>query len=97
MSGDWEVFAVSDAVMMDLGAAVRPEGWQGCRVYWGSHGCDLPRGHEPYCRCDCADEEDAVPLVDGGDNVGAYPYYGEGTRFYGEDAEAVWGEERVIK
>ena len=24
-----------------------------CRVYWGSHGCKLPRGHEGPCECDC--------------------------------------------
>lgn len=24
-------------------------GW--CRTYWGSHGCDLPSGHDGYHRC----------------------------------------------
>lgn len=53
-----------------------------CRVYWGTHGCALPRGHEDDCLCVCAD----VPAEDGG--VGKPPYYGLATRFYGEDAAA---------
>lgn len=28
-----------------------------CRVYWGSHGCDLPRGHKPPHVCGSEDEE----------------------------------------
>ena len=58
-----------------------------CRVYWGSHGCDLPRGHhlipgdDQHCRCECAADEEG--------NVGGYPYYGLGTHFYGEDVETV--------
>ena len=47
-----------------------------CRVYWGSHGCHLERGHDGPHLCD----EDC--------SVGAPPYYGPDvvTRFYGEDA-----------
>lgn len=57
-----------------------------CRVYWGSHGCMLPRHHDGDCICACAMEPDDDPDVL---NVGAPPYYGEGeTWFYGEDAEA---------
>ena len=67
-----------------------------CRVYWGSHGCDLPGGHGGRHRCACAD--DPCDCDDEGccedcprdgrciHNVGAYPYYGWGTGFYGEDA-----------
>ncbi len=62
-----------------------------CEVFWGSHGCDLPRGHDGYCRCDCADDEDAVPLAEGGCNVGAYPYYGPETILYGRDVREAWG------
>ena len=52
-----------------------------CRVYWGSHGCDRPRGHDGPHQCDsCWDPED----TDG--YVGAWPYYGPETNFYGEDA-----------
>lgn len=51
-----------------------------CRVYWGSHGCCLPRGHDGPHLCDCAD----VPPELGG--VGKPPYYGPSTQFYGEDA-----------
>lgn len=50
-----------------------------CRVYWGSHGCDLPRGHDGPHICECADRSEPG-------NVGAPPYYGPDTIFYGEDA-----------
>jgi hypothetical protein len=61
-----------------------------CRVYWGSHGCRLERGHGGPHLCGCADEA-GVDLVtrrhaDGSLNVGAPPYYGPDTNFYGEDA-----------
>ena len=61
-----------------------------CRVYWGSHGCDLPRGHEGPHRCVCADDpgydRDTRLYPNGSRNVGAPPYYGPDTVFYGEDA-----------
>jgi len=64
-----------------------------CRVYWGSHGCRLTRGHEGPHLCDCAvdDWQDYIELggyiyPDGVLNVGAPPYYGPDTHFYGEDA-----------
>lgn len=56
-----------------------------CRVYWGSHGCCLERGHDEPCRCGCCECE-AHPDDDA--CVGAHPYYGPHTRFYGEDAPA---------
>lgn len=65
---------------------------QDCRVYWGSHGCDLPRGHDGPHLCSCAFGEDG-PMDPRADapadalNVGAPPYYGPDTKFYGEDAE----------
>jgi hypothetical protein len=65
-----------------------------CRVYWGSHGCYLERGHEGdhLCTCTFVDDDPAKPMlphahdpgVDNG-NVGRPPYYGPDTRFYGED------------
>jgi hypothetical protein len=64
-----------------------------CRVYWGSHGCYLPRDHEGPHLCICAhvDDDPSKPLLphmdddpEGG-NVGRPPYYGPKTRFYGED------------
>ena len=62
-----------------------------CRVFWGSHGCDLPRDHPGPCLCtSCWDPED----MDG--YVGAWPYYGPETQFYGEDALAKWGLDRLI-
>ena len=63
-----------------------------CRVYWGSHGCCLERGHDGPHLCDCADDEGVDPVtrlyLDDPNcvNVGAPPYYGPKTRFYGEDA-----------
>jgi hypothetical protein len=57
-----------------------------CRVYWGSHGCDLPQGHNGDCWCDCC-ECAAHPDEDSGCVAGP-PYYGPRTVFYGEDAEA---------
>lgn len=68
---------------------------EGCRVYWGSHGCNLARGHEGPHRCSCADDDDmdCDPLTriilrgdgEGCLSVGAFPYYGPETNFYGED------------
>jgi len=63
-----------------------------CRVYWGSHGCNLERGHDGPHHCDCADEGGFDPETreyydePGVFNVGAPPYYGPETSFYGEDA-----------
>ena len=54
-----------------------------CRVYWGSHGCDRPRGHAgPHLCIACWSEDESGW-------VGAPPYYGPDTCFYGEDAEAL--------
>lgn len=51
-----------------------------CEVYWGSHGCQYEYGHEGWCDCGC----DSDPPEEG--DVGAFPYYGPGTNFYGADA-----------
>lgn len=57
-----------------------------CDVYWGSHGCELPKGHEkiglPHVCLSCFDPDD----MDG--YVGAPPYYGPDTKFYGDDVVA---------
>ncbi len=52
-----------------------------CRVYWGSHGCELQRGHSGshFCCCECVNHPDTGC-------VGTTPYYGDITHFYGEDA-----------
>lgn len=63
----------------------RPEGWEPCRVYWGSHGCDLERGHDGHCECCCCCDGEHEG---GGSCVGMHPYYGPETRFYGEDVGA---------
>lgn len=60
-----------------------------CRVYWGSHGCKLTRGHTGghvcvCCECTKHPEQDS----DGAWCAGAPPYYGiidMETTFYGED------------
>lgn len=73
-----------------MGQQLRPvehpgEGILKCRVYWGSHGCDRPRGHTgPHLCLSCWTEDEAGW-------VGAPPYYGPETFFYGEDAESFDG------
>lgn len=65
-----------------------------CRVFWGSHGCELERGHAGHHECDCCDcpnhEATQGHAVDeDGDEflcVGKHPYFGPSTRFFGEDA-----------
>lgn len=63
-----------------------------CRVYWGSHGCCLVRGHAGPHMCECAwgDDNELLPhaSVDDNGNVGCHPYYGDDTEFFGEDADA---------
>jgi hypothetical protein len=62
-----------------------------CRVYWGSHGCDLERGHDGACECACCDcwpEHTDEPDEDDVVCVAKPPYYGPETRFYGEDVDA---------
>jgi hypothetical protein len=65
---------------------------ENCRVYWGSHGCCFERGHEGDCACDCCDcppdHDHAQPAYENVYCVARPPYYGEITRFYGEDVEA---------
>lgn len=66
-----------------------------CRVYWGSHGCCLPRGHDGSednkghnCRCcNCPDYVHTNKVIDDTVCVAAYPYYGPETTFYGEDVK----------
>ena len=59
---------------------------EGCRVYWGSHGCSRPRGHEGAHWCDCCECDDH-PDHDSGCVAGP-PYYGPDTHFFGEDSDA---------
>jgi len=62
-----------------------------CRVYWGSHGCDLRRGHEGPCECDCCEcgpGHPVSPEITEYLCVAKPPYYGPDTLFYGEDVEA---------
>jgi len=58
-----------------------------CRVYWGTHGCDLERGHRGTHRCLHDDwssqtDEDEAPYED---STG----YGWMTWYYGEDAPRI--------
>lgn len=57
-----------------------------CRVYWGSHGCSRPAGHEGGHWCDCCECEDHERDHKAEGCVAGPPYYGPSTRFYGEDA-----------
>ena len=65
-----------------------------CRVYWGSHGCELERGHAGHHECDCCECPDheatqGNAVDEDGDEylcVAKHPYYGDPTNFYGEDA-----------
>lgn len=63
-----------------------------CRTYWGSHGCMFERGHSGPCICDCCEApaehmREGSHVLDGGAVcVGAPPYYGPQTNFYGQDA-----------
>lgn len=60
-----------------------------CRVYWGTHGCVLERGHHGHHWCSCCPDPAQHP--DGCEEgcVGAWPYYGPQTNFYGDDAPLV--------
>lgn len=57
-----------------------------CRVYWGSHGCEFVRGHqgEHWCHCCICLKHEEEHKTNG--CVARPPYYGDETRFYGEDA-----------
>lgn len=60
-----------------------------CRVYWGSHGCDLERGHSVQHTCGCCacvGSHTDAPDAEGAVCVAGPPYYGPETSFYGEDA-----------
>lgn len=65
-----------------------------CSVFWGTHGCDRPRGHRGTHWCSAANSGCCkhprlhwllrlLHMHDG--CVGAWPYYGKITRFYRSD------------
>lgn len=58
-----------------------------CRVYWGSHGCALPSGHDGPHECACCECEDHERDHELNGCAAKPPYYGPGTGFYGVDAE----------
>lgn len=71
-----------------------------CRVYWGSHGCCHPKGHNGPHECNCCECPDhtvnhVIEGVEGDmengwvECVAKPPYYGPDTKFYGEDATAL--------
>lgn len=60
--------------------------YQHCDVYWGSHGCELERHHGDEHVCDCCECGDHMKDHDKEGCVAKYPYYGEVTNFYGDDA-----------
>ena len=72
-----------------------------CGVFWGSHGCDLPVGHDGQHVCSCcpgepghttASSTDRVEDVDGVACVGTWPYYGPDTVFFRLDDLGIEGE-----
>lgn len=62
-----------------------------CRIYWGSHGCcyhDENGSHWcDYCKCEKHPDPDPGNYEDAPSCVAGPPYYGDSTRFYGEDAK----------
>ncbi len=81
---DAEALAVADAVLGDGGVVSGVESF--CRVHWGSHGCELTRGHDGPHECDCCECPDHARDHEGEGCVAKPPYYGSSTWFYGEDA-----------
>lgn len=61
------------------------QNWPPHRVYWGSHGCARPVGHDGPCWCDCCECEDHEAEHEDEGCVAGPPYYGPQTHFYGED------------
>lgn len=53
-------------------------------VFWGSHGCDLPAGHDEPCACCCCDCDDHERDHEALGCVARWPWYGPDTRFYGD-------------
>ena len=87
MTAPYAAVSISEQVILAADPGPRPA--RSCRVYWGSHGCGLERGHEGECDCGCCDCGENHP--DAGDGVACVakaPYYGPQTRFYGEDVRA---------
>lgn|GEM_PF-1930227 len=86
LPGGWT--QTGDTEMITWAATAGPARGNPCRVYWGSHGCDLERGHGKRLRphdCGCCDCGDSHPQDDGALCVARKPWYGWQTRFYGED------------
>lgn len=60
--------------------------WEGCRTYWGSHGCDRRRGHRGRHRCGgllrdrCCHGYEAPPWW--------APWRPDTTRYFGDDVPA---------
>ncbi len=58
-----------------------------CDTFWGSHGCNLAKGHGGMCDCQC----------DNGRPAGSYPYFGPDTEFFGDDAPVMQARFRVAR
>ena len=59
-----------------------------CDVYWGSHGCGRKPNHGGGHRCDCCRFPRLHFILHRKTGcVGARPYYGKETFFYGDDAK----------
>lgn len=80
----WTYEESADGRQTSMQAYVNPDAhYERCRVYWGSHGCCRPGGHDGDHWCSCCDCDDH-PDHDSGCVAGP-PYYGPETKFYGDD------------
>jgi hypothetical protein len=91
----WRFISLGDPVIVEWTAEPPPPEGR-CRVYWGSHGCMHPRGHDPDLlphQCDCCECGEHHPYPEWPGTwvtcVARPPYYGPETLFYGEEAEAL--------
>lgn len=66
-----------------------------CRVFWGSHGCDLGRGHPPerhQCGRDDDEEGPCTQVERELDEVTGAEVWVERFSEYGEGGQLVWSE-----
>jgi hypothetical protein len=90
---DYTTVSTTEPVVIEIPfPQARPPGFESCDVYWGSHGCHQPRGHQGDCECDCCECGEHHPHPHWPDTsllcVARAPYYGPDTRFYGDDVKA---------
>lgn len=91
---------MGDLTYREIATAYTPSDWDSgtfgtpverppvCDVYWGGHGCERPKGHDPALPhlCDCCEcpDHDADPHEADGSPCLSTP--GPGARLTGDDA-----------